>query len=142
MNKKGRPRALTPSLILPILLRPPFFYFYFDRTLYIVTFSSKNLSKKMTGNNNGWQSLLFDDVLKYSGHSREPFLLKPFEYRCLIGYWKNWWVGDPRSEGAEKYWRENPEESSLFKKALEDLHNNRIRFRIEFADGRNRIYHF
>ena len=101
---------------------------------------SKRLAKKMAGQEDGWQNLIFDGVLERpAGRSREPLVLAPFEYRQIEGYWKNWWVGDPRSESAERYWRENPDSYATFKRVLESLHNGKVRFRIDFADGRQLV---
>ena len=101
---------------------------------------SKRLGKSMAGQQEGWHNLVFDRVLsRPSGRSREPLKFAPFEYRQVTAYWWNEWVGDPRSEHADEYWRKNPEAFAVYKRVMESLHNGKVRFRIHFADGRSLV---
>ena len=95
----------------------------------------------MAGHEEGWQNIIFNDVLiRPTGHSRKPLVFKPFEFHQIEGYWRNWWVGHSSSLKAEEYWKNNPDEFRKFKKAMECLHNGKVMFFIQFADGKRRIY--
>jgi len=100
------------------------------------TTSKKKYRKKMPQHQNGWQTINFKDVLSRHGTHRNPLMLKPYELREIEGHWKNWWVGNPHSKSADEYWQDNPKESEVFHHVIEDLHNQKIIFKIVFSDGR------
>jgi hypothetical protein len=101
----------------------------------------KKLRKQIPEHQDGWQTLLFNDVQKrLPGEHESLLVLKPYEYLELEAHWNGYFPADPRSKEAKSYWERYPDKYQLFESIVACLLKQKVLFQLKFADGKKAVF--